>query len=179
MHDTGFLSAYTGHEEVSCELARQYLPEYGYDEESIEKVCDLIMTTRLPQSPFDKLSSILCDADLYYIGTDDYQVFANRLYRELKHQEDSLSNDTWLSQQKEFLKSHNYFTEAARIKLNSKKQANIKKLRREHFVQRVHNDYSLSDILLMLFGVATAGFALQGFLVPTIFLMVALQVFPC
>jgi len=169
MHDTGFLSAYTGHEEVSCELARQYLPEYGYDEESIEKVCDLIMTTKLPQSPFDKLSRILCDADLYYIGTDDYQVFANRLYRERKHLEDSLSNDTWLGQQKEFLKSHHYFTETARTKLNATKQANIKKLRRQHFVQRVHNDYSFSDILLMLFGVATAGFALQGFLVPNKF----------
>jgi uncharacterized membrane-anchored protein YitT (DUF2179 family) len=169
LHDTGFLSTYVGHEEASCGIARQYLPEHGYDKESVEKVCDLIMSTKLPQSPFDILSGILCDADLYYIGTSDYQVFANRLFRELKHQDDTLTNDTWIRQQREFLQTHNYFTEAAREKLNHKKQSNIKKLRRQHFVHRVHNDYSFSDILLMLFGVATAGFALQGFLVPNKF----------
>jgi len=169
LHDTGFLYTYAGHEEASCKIARQYLPEYGYDEESIETVCDLVMSTRLPQSPFDILSGILCDADLYYVGTDDYQVFANRLFRELKHQDETLTNDAWLRQQRQFLQSHNYLTDSARKRLNSKKQSNIRKLRRQHFVYRVHNDYSISDILLMLFGVATAGFALQGFLVPNQF----------
>ncbi|HEX5151897.1 MAG TPA: YitT family protein [Parafilimonas sp.] len=169
MHDTGFLTTYAGHEEASCKIARQYLPEYGYDQESIEKVCGLVMSTKLPQSPFDLLSGILCDADLYYIGTDDYQVFANRLFRELKHQDETLTNDTWLRQQREFLRSHTYLTEAARVKLNSRKQSNIRKLQRQHFVYRVHNDYSISDILLMIIGVATATFALQGFLVPNKF----------
>ena len=85
MHDTGFLSAYKGHELASCELAREYLPQYGYSTEQTEAICELIMATHLPQSPTNKLSRILCDADLYYLGTDDYPIYANRLYRELKH----------------------------------------------------------------------------------------------
>lgn len=169
MHDTGFLITYNGHEEASCELSKKYLPEFGYDSNTIEKVCELIMATKLPQLPFDKLSNILCDADLYYLGTDDYPIYANRLFRERKHLDDALSNDEWMKQQKDFLKPHSYFTHSAEKKLNAKKQSNFKKLRRQHFAHRVHNDYSFQDILMMIFGVATAGFALKGFLVPNNF----------
>ena len=30
MHDTGFLSAYDMHEQASCDLSRELLPQYGY-----------------------------------------------------------------------------------------------------------------------------------------------------
>jgi len=169
MHDTGFLIASKNHEELSCDLARKYLPQFNYDDNKIDEVCQLIMTTKLPQSPFNNLSNILCDADLYYIGTEDYQVFASRLFRELKHQDETLTDDAWFTQQRAFLKSHSYFSATAKHELDDKKKANAKRLRRHHIIHRVHNDYSFQDILLMIFGVATAGFALKGFLVPNNF----------
>lgn len=169
MHDTGFLSTYKDHEEASCELSRKLLPDFGYSEVQVNKVCDMIMATKLPQSPPNKLANILCDADLYYIGTDDYQVFANRLFRELKHNNPLLSNEAWLKQQISFLDRHNFFTGSATEKLATKKHSNLKKLKHHHKTEFQHNDFSLQDILLMIFGVATMGFALQGFLVPNKF----------
>ena len=169
MHDTGFLSTYENHEEASCDLTREYLPQFEYSDKQIEEICTLIMATRLPQTPENKLSNILCDADLYYIGTDDYQLYANRLFRELKHNNESLSNEDWLKQQLDFLKSHNYYTTSAQEKLSVKKHDNLKKLAHHHDNQYKHNDFSFSDVLLMIFGVATAGFALKGFLVPNDF----------
>src|SRR5690606_42114069 len=46
LHDTGFLQDHIGHEAISCKLARKYLPEYGYNEEQVEKICKMIMATR-------------------------------------------------------------------------------------------------------------------------------------
>src|SRR5438552_9756214 len=71
LHDAGFLKTYADHEIASCDLAREYLPQHDYTPEQVEKVCEIIMATQLPQSPHNKLSRILCDADLYYLGTDD------------------------------------------------------------------------------------------------------------
>lgn len=169
MHDAGFLSAYANHEEVSCNLSREYLPQFGYTDAEIKRICQVIMATQLPQSPNDKLSNILCDADLYYLGTNDYQLYANRLFRELKHNDPSLSNEDWLHKQLDFLRSHSYFTGSAKEQLEEKKHSNIKKLVHHHDEAHKHNEYSFADILLMLFGVGTMGFALKGFLVPNNF----------
>ncbi len=170
MHDTGFLTTYINHEEVSCDLSRDFLPQFGYSSAQIEAVCEIIMSTKLPQSPHNHLSDILCDADVYYLGTDDYTLYANRLFRELKHKDENISNDNWLKKQLDFLKAHAYFTPSAKEKLDDKKHANIKKLGHHHHdTQYKHNDFSFSDVLLMIFGVATAGFALKGFLVPNNF----------
>ncbi len=90
------------------------------------------------------------------------------MFRELKHRDETITNDEWLKKQLDFLKAHTYFTSSAKETLDDKKHANIKKLVHHHEVHK-HNDFSVTDILLMLFGVATAGFSLKGFLVPNNF----------
>lgn len=170
MHDAGFLSTYETHEETSCNLSRELLPQYNYNPAQAEAVCEIIMSTKVPQQPKNHLSRILCDADVYYIGTDDYNVFSNRLYRELKYRDPNLTNEEWLKKQVDFLQSHNFFTESAKEKLIARKEANLKKLSRQHHTKtETQKDFSFADILLMIFGVATAGFALKGFLVPNHF----------
>jgi len=170
MHDAGFLSEYEKHEKVSCDLSRELLPQYGYTPGQVEAVCTLIMATHLPQSPQNKLSEVLCDADLYYIGTDDYALYSNRLYRELKYKNPELSNEEWVKKQVSFLQKQEFFTESAKKILNSRKHLNIKKLSQHHHEKtKLAKDFSFADILLMIFGVATAGFALKGFLVPNQF----------
>ena len=51
MHDAGFLSAYKTHEEASCNLSRELLPQYGYTPSQVETVCEIIMYTKVPQQP--------------------------------------------------------------------------------------------------------------------------------
>ena len=171
MHDTGFLNTTAEHEKASCEMAREYLPQYEYNEDQVERVCSIIMTTQLPQSAFDKLSQVLCDADLYYLGTNNYQLYAGRLYREMKHSSPNLTEDSWHEIEKKFLESHEYFTASARKKLNPVKKQNLKTVKKNYRKHReTHSDFRLNDILLMLLGAAIAGFALQGFLIPNNFL---------
>src|ERR1044072_3785231 len=38
-HDSGFLQQSDGHEEISCIMVREYLPDCGYDESQIEQMC--------------------------------------------------------------------------------------------------------------------------------------------
>ena len=38
LHDTGYIRTYADHESVSCLLARQFLPGFGYSGEDIDKV---------------------------------------------------------------------------------------------------------------------------------------------
>src|SRR5258708_28155566 len=65
-HDSGFLYAYKGHEEKSCELARKELPGFGVNKKAIDNICELILATKVPQRPGNLLQEIICDADLDY-----------------------------------------------------------------------------------------------------------------
>jgi uncharacterized membrane-anchored protein YitT (DUF2179 family)/predicted metal-dependent HD superfamily phosphohydrolase len=171
LHDTGFLVNKQDHEKISCDIAREFLPLYEYNTQQVEQICKIIMATHLPQSPFDKLSEILCDADLYYLGTNNYQLYAGRLYREMKHYSPDISEKDWELQQLTFLQQHEYFTNAAKNKLNPLKKINYKQVKKNYKKHiATHSDFNFADILLMLLGALIAGFALKGFLLPNNFL---------
>jgi len=80
-HDAGFLKSYHDHEEESCHVAKEYLPQFGYSEKEIHHICRLIMATKLPQRPSNVFESIICDADLHYLGTDNYFLIAENLFQ--------------------------------------------------------------------------------------------------
>lgn len=173
-HDAGYLQNYAGHEELSCNLALEYLPDFGYTTRQIEKVCQIIMATKLPQTPTDHLGQILCDADLYYLGTDQYGIYAEKLFKELKKVGLVKSKTDWILKQVEFLTTHCFYTQTAIDEEEEQKQKNLRELK-----PKVESSFTLSkeikpveilqDILLMLVGVFFAGYALKGFLVPNHF----------
>lgn len=130
------------------------------------------MATRLPQQPADRLAEILCDADLYYLGTDLYAENAEKLFHELKKTK-TVSNDAeWLLKQIEFLSAHRYFTPTAQQKLNTNKQATLSGLQSKLQQNTLHKESPLQhvqDIIMALIGVTIAGTALKLFLVPNHF----------
>jgi uncharacterized protein len=109
-HDTGYTKTYRNHEEESCLNARHYLPGFGFSTEEIEKICGMIMATKLPQSPKNKLEEIIADADLEYLGTSTFEAKADSLFRELQFINPALTKETWNHTQKLFLQKHHYFT---------------------------------------------------------------------
>jgi uncharacterized protein len=109
-HDAGCIITFKGHEEESCKMAKQYLPDYLFSAADIELVCGIIMATKIPQSPKTKLEEILADADLEYLGTENATAFAENLYRELLHLHPFLTKNQWNHNQISFLQKHNYFT---------------------------------------------------------------------
>ncbi len=112
-HDTGFLSCYRGHEEVSCLFAQNELPEFGFDADEIEKMCGMIMATKIPQSPKNKLEEIICDADVDYLGRPDFFATGEKLYREFLDQGIVVDFDDWNRLQVRFLEAHHYFTQTS------------------------------------------------------------------
>jgi predicted metal-dependent HD superfamily phosphohydrolase len=115
LHDTGYLEGRKEHELISQRIARNYLSKMGVDEDQIRAVERMIGATRVPQQPQDLFSRILCDADLDYLGRDDYFPLAERMYFEFL-QDGTVRNEAdWLELQVRFLGAHRYFTTAAKV----------------------------------------------------------------
>ncbi len=121
-HDIGFVHKYYGHEEEGCRIAREVLPKFGYTPDVIEYVCDIIMATKVPQSPKDHLAEILCDSDLDYLGRGDFDEISMRLHDELSKQGKHMDEKQWLQFQIDFMQKHHYHTASA-IKLRAKNKA--------------------------------------------------------
>jgi len=133
-HDSGHTISYKDHEEHGAQIARDILTNYGYSENQIETVCRLIMATKFPPSPKDKLEEVICDSDLDYLGRSDFIPVSNLLYKELKENNMIGSIDEWNMLQLNFIRKHQYFTETARNlrEVNKKQQIErIKKLLKE------------------------------------------------
>lgn len=124
-HDSGFLIHAENHEQHSCNIARQVLPGFGYAQSVIDKVCDMIMATAIPQSPKSHLAQILCDADLDYLGTDDYYRIGELLFEEFLLQGIIDDEPSWNLMQVRFLESHSYFTKTAIEERSSLKQKHL------------------------------------------------------
>ena len=120
-HDAGFIEKYEDNEEVGMRLAREILPKYGYTQDQIEMIDGLIKSTQIPQSPTTHLQEVMCDADLDYLGRDDFHEIADLLRRELREHGKLDSDKKWDEIQVAFLESHTYFTESA-IKLRREKK---------------------------------------------------------
>jgi predicted metal-dependent HD superfamily phosphohydrolase len=124
-HDSGFLQGAKDHEEKSCEIAQEYLLDYGYNQPQIDKIKGMIMATKIPQSPNNKLEEILADADLDYLGRDDFFKIGDKLFDELTMFGIVNSERDWNLLQEKFLESHHFFTKTAINNRNQKKQENL------------------------------------------------------
>jgi uncharacterized membrane-anchored protein YitT (DUF2179 family)/predicted metal-dependent HD superfamily phosphohydrolase len=174
-HDSGFIKGYDNHEELSCEITKSILPDYSYNFHQIQTICELIMATKLPQKATTPLQEIICDADLYYLGSDGYFDGAKKLFSEWKSTGKIKENMDWNKTQIDFLKKHRYFTLTAIKEREQKKKENLEQLIIKQELERVRkkNQHPLvelfKDSFLIIAGVLIAGFALKGFLVPNRF----------
>jgi HD superfamily phosphodiesterase len=127
-HDSGFTIDYQNHEESGCDLARKTLPEFGFTPDEIEIVCGMIMATKIPQSPKNKLEEILCDADLDYLGRDDFYEIGDTLFSELKFYNKVKDEQQWNKIQVSFLNSHQYYTNFGKTYREEQKQVYLRDL---------------------------------------------------
>ncbi|MCU0458271.1 MAG: HD domain-containing protein [Bacteroidales bacterium] len=128
-HDAGHTVSYDDHELQGTVLAREMLPGYGYTGEQIERICRIIMSTKLPPRPADLLEQIICDSDLDYLGRSDFIPVSNTLYEELKAQDKITSLNDWNRLQVKFISGHQYFTGTARRLREVNKKIQIERIR--------------------------------------------------
>jgi len=129
-HDAGFVEQYEKNEPIGVRLAAEILPKYGYTDEHIEKVKELINVTEIPHRPKNNLEEIICDADLDYLGRDDFHEIADRLRLELREHGKIDSDRKWDEIQVLFLTQHQYFTRTAINTRQAKKMKNLEEIKR-------------------------------------------------
>ncbi|HLI50280.1 MAG TPA: HD domain-containing protein, partial [Thermomicrobiaceae bacterium] len=125
-HDIGFIEQASDNEAIGVRIAAEALPRFGYSRDQIDTISGIIMATKLPQTPHNRLEEIMADADLDIFGSDDFVTRNEQLRAELAGLGSPSSDDEWYRNQLAFMRSHEYFTASARALLGSKKQANIR-----------------------------------------------------
>ncbi|NDJ60179.1 MAG: phosphohydrolase [Chloroflexi bacterium] len=124
-HDIGFVETRKDHEAVGVRIAAQVLPNFGYTADQIELIGGIIMATKLPQRPQTLLEQIMADADLDNLGRDDFPEVSDRLRQERANYGGILTDLEWYQEEVAFLRSHRYFTAAARDLRNAGKARNL------------------------------------------------------
>jgi uncharacterized protein len=131
-HDCGFMVQSKEHEKIGCDIARESLPRFDYTEAQIERICGMIMATRIPQTPHNHLEEIIADADLDYLGRDDFWSIGNKLFTELRMYSIIQTEEEWNRLQVKFLEQHHYFTPTA-IKTRREKKDEYVAILKEGF----------------------------------------------
>ena len=129
-HDVGYLETIKDHETLSGKKARVFLEKRGKDRFFIDQVERCIAATKIPQSPIDRLSAILCDADLFYLSQDDFMTDTRIFWNELAAINGQAESDAaYLKQSLRFFENHSYKTDYGKTVLEPGKVANIQKIK--------------------------------------------------
>ena len=127
-HDIGFIKQYKDHEEAGCVIAREFLRDYFFDPLEIEKICSMIMATKIPQRPKTLNEKIVTDADLEYLGTDLFYPVSQFLYKELHYINPALNIAAFNKMQVKFMSAHSFHTDYCKKYREGKKQQNLQEL---------------------------------------------------
>ena len=131
-HDTGNATVFIGHENYSATEASNFLlaQKYPYDKTALVIGC--IKATRMPQQPKNRYEEIICDADLFHLGTRAYGSKNSALRKEWsKFLNTDYSDAKWDALNVEFLKQHRFHTKYGREILEPGKQDNIVQLKKQ------------------------------------------------
>ena len=110
----GLSETYENFENRSAEIARNILPEFGFDAHQTERVSNLIVATKEPLLPQNNLEAILIDARMEFLGRVNYVTQIKLLYLEVKNMTKDFSKEKFIRKQKSLIKEFDFFTIAAR-----------------------------------------------------------------
>jgi HD superfamily phosphodiesterase len=129
-HDCGFVKdKHMGHEQEGCIIVQDVLPKFDYSSEDIKTICGMIMATKIPQSPSNLLEEIICDADLDYLGRDDFYRIGDSLFEELKAYHIIHDEQDWNRLQVSFLSAHKFHTRTNKLLREPVKQQYLEELK--------------------------------------------------
>ena len=126
LHDYGFIYSHINHEEIAAEVAEKILPNYGFDHDQIKTIQNLILITKVEAKPNNLLESIIKDADLEYIGSNDFKNISENLKIEWIECGVVKNDSDFYDVQVKFLHAHKFYTNYMRLGSSDKKNKNIK-----------------------------------------------------
>lgn len=129
-HDAGYLSGpANGHEEKSAVMAREFLLAQGANEAFASRVTGCIRATSMPQHPASLEEQIVCDADVFHFGTDDFRERNRQMHREAEIREGrEIPAAEWRADTIRLLQEHHFQTEYCQVLLKKGKEENLARL---------------------------------------------------
>lgn len=129
-HDMGYyLGEAKGHEQKGASMAAAFLKDNATDDASIEQVKACIIATQMPQKPTNLLEQIVCDGDLFHLGTDNFGELNKSMKKEAEEKKGrEIDKKEWRRGTIALLQWHHYYTDYCQLLLNQKKQENLDKL---------------------------------------------------
>ncbi|WP_259068096.1 Pycsar system effector family protein [Mucilaginibacter sp. X4EP1] len=129
-HDLGYIVDRDHHETQSALIAENFLRSKDVGETDIKAIKSCIMATKMPQKPVSLLEKIICDADLYHLGTDDFSKKNKLLLKEYNNLNNPpMDKLDWQKKSIVFLEAHQYHTDYCQQLLNDGQQKNIEMLK--------------------------------------------------
>jgi predicted metal-dependent HD superfamily phosphohydrolase len=146
-HDTGHLiTDPSGHEEKSVALMDAFMRTKTDDEELINKIAELIRITKFPPSPQTLQEMIICDADTYHFGLQDFKQTNKAMKKELILRNMNTMVMDWEKNSLDLLERHQFYTTYCIGLLQKGKEKNIRKLNKK--VTKVEG-INVSETLLL------------------------------
>ncbi|PSL26069.1 Pycsar system effector family protein [Dyadobacter jiangsuensis] len=132
-HDTGYSTGEAaGHEKRGAEMAAEFLRSEEVDEDVIAEVEGCILATVWPQKPANFLQQVVCDADLYHLGTPEFSDWNKLVRKEAEHRLGRKIDKTeWRKSTIKLLENHEYQTDYCRDLLDKQKKKNLDKLKQK------------------------------------------------
>jgi len=129
-HDAGYFVDSRNHEAKGGEIATEFLRAQGLDEDTIRAIANCILATRIPQDPKNRLEEIVCDADLFHFGTDDFAENNKLMRKEAEARQGiEISKEEWRRGTIRLFEIHHFFTDYCQLLLNDKKRETLEKLK--------------------------------------------------
>lgn len=128
-HDVGYTRSIESHEEESVKILESFLKEHKVSENVILEVSNLILITRMGESPKTKLEKIICDADCAHLGSKNFSDYNSLLRKEWELTKGyEVSDYKWVDENIEFLKNHRYYTDFTAKNWEKTKSKNLAQL---------------------------------------------------
>ncbi len=132
VHDLGYTVSQKDHEQNSIKIAMELFAEIELTDNQAKHVKQLILATSIPQHPKNQIEEIICDADLDFLGRDDFWELSDKLFSEYKYF-NNVSQKEWNYIQINFFKSHRFFTIYSKKHRLEKKIINFNLLLKNNF----------------------------------------------
>jgi len=117
------------------------------DAASAESARNCILATKLPQRAVSQLEQIVCDADLFHLGTDEFGERNKLLRKEVEaFKGEKISKEEWRRSTIRLLEGHQYYTGYCKDLLSRKQRENLVALRHKEEEQQVGTDGGASGV---------------------------------
>ena len=128
-NDIGYLEDPDNPGKRGSRIAERFLTEIQIDTDIIKSIKSCILSTRLPQTPKNFMEQVVCDANMYYLGLEDFDQRSKLIRKELILVTGrKISKEEWKHRNIELLQNHRFKTDYAKQSLTVQQKKNLDQL---------------------------------------------------